>query len=305
MNDWLGSLSLLIHELNATMPLFQNGIRVLCIFLIAWIAHVLAVRLLGLSGTRLKQRKNSFEEIKRIDTLVRVSSSVIRIIIWLVAATVVLSSLGFSIAPILTTAGVSGIAVGFAAQSLIKDYFSGLILLTEGQMRVGDIVDIGGAMGEIEEITLRYVRLRNLNGEVIFVPNGNITNVVNKSLEYAYSLIDVGIAYRENVDEALEVMKQTAINLANDADYKVHILDVPDLVAVQEWADSAVILRLRIKVCPGQQWDVRREFLRRLKHAFDSHDIEIPYPHLTLYAGQTKDGGAPPLRVHCFSESVS
>lgn len=227
MRDTLEFISQYLQELSEAFPVFQGSLRILLILLIAWIASLLLLRLVRLAAERLKKRKGDPEEVKRVDTLVRVSNSVIRILIWSVAVTIILSVLGFSIAPILTTAGVSGIAVGFAAQSLVKDYFSGFVILMEGQMRVGDIVEIGGVAGVVEEMTLRYVRLRNYNGEVIFVPNGSITNVINKSLNYAYAVIDVGVAYREDVDEALKVMKETAEGMMRDTEFNERILEPP------------------------------------------------------------------------------
>ena len=192
---------------------------------------------------------------------------------------------------------MSGIAIGLATQNLVKDYFSGFIILLEGQIRVGDIVELGGAIGEVEEMTLRYVRLRNLSGDVIFVPNGNITNVTNKSLQFSFALIDVGIAYREDVDEVLQIMRETSQAMQSAPEFKGVILDDMEIMGVNDWADSSVVLRGRIKVKAGKQWDVRRAYLRQLKYAFDKSAIEIPYPHLTLYAGQLKDGSAPPFHI--------
>ena len=183
------------------------------------------------------------------------------------------------------------------AQSLIKDYFSGLVLLLEGQLRIGDIVDIGGVAGQVEEMTLRYVRLRQLNGDVVYVPNGAITNLTNKTTDYSMAVIDVGVAYRENLQEALNVMESVARELASETTWSTRILAEPEVFGVETLGDSSVILRLRLKVLPGEQWSIRREYLHRIKQRFDELGIEIPYPHLTLYAGQDKDGKAPAFRI--------
>ncbi|MGE6459211.1 mechanosensitive ion channel family protein, partial [Klebsiella quasipneumoniae] len=246
---------------------------------------------------RTRTSKRSADEVKRIETSLRLIRFVSRLVVWALAVTISLSILGISVAPILTTAGVSGIAVGFAAQSLIKDYFSGLVLLLEGQLRIGDIVDIGGVAGQVEEMTLRYVRLRQLNGDVVYVPNGAITNLTNKTTDYSMAVIDVGVAYRENLQEALNVMESVARELASETTWSTRILAEPEVFGVETLGDSSVILRLRLKVLPGEQWSIRREYLHRIKQRFDELGIEIPYPHLTLYAGQDKDGKAPAFRI--------
>ncbi|MFZ5558569.1 MAG: mechanosensitive ion channel family protein [Pseudomonadota bacterium] len=304
MKELLAPIANYLRELDKIVPFLQEGLRILLILTIAWIALRVVRRMLRLFGDRLKARSADFEEIKRIDTLTRAFRSIAQIVIWVVAVMLILAALGISIAPILATAGVAGIAVGFAAQSLVKDYFAGIIMLTENQIRLGDIVDIGGTGGVVEQVTLRFVRLRDYDGNVIFVPNGNITNVVNKSLLFAYSVMDVGVAYREDVDEALAVMKEVADGMREDGTFGPKILEDVEVVGVNQWADSAVILRVRMKVGPAEQWGVRREYLRRLKRAFDERGIEIPYPHLTVYAGAAKDGTAPPFHLHSVESGV-
>ncbi|HWQ38255.1 MAG TPA: mechanosensitive ion channel family protein [Burkholderiales bacterium] len=275
------------------MPIFH----VLLILLLAWIALHVANRAIRKLREMLEARSVNPDDQKRIRTLGRVFRYIANVVIILVAGMLVLTELGISIAPILATAGVAGIAIGFGAQSLIKDYFSGIFLLVEDQIRQGDVVAIADKAGLVEEITLRYVRLRDFEGNVHFVPNGAIGTVTNRSREFAFALIDAGVAYREDVDEALEVMRRVGEALRADSAFGPRILEPIEIVGVENWADSAVILRCRLKVKPLEQWNVRREFLRRLKRAFDERGIEIPYPHLTLYAGQNKDGSAPPLRI--------
>lgn len=178
-----------------------------------------------------------------------------------------------------------------------KDYFNGFILLIEDQLRQGDVVAIADKGGLVEEITLRYVRLRDYDGNVHFVPNGAIGTMTNRSRDFAYAVIDAGVAYRENVDAALEIMRQVGDALRADPVFGARILDPIEIGGVEIWAESAVILRCRLRVRSLEQWNVRREFLQRLKHAFDERGIEIPFSHLTLYAGQNKDGSAPPLLI--------
>ena len=275
----------------------QTAIHILIIVAAAWILKRLANK--GIRSFRLyiSSREDSAEERKRLETLGRVFRYATTVTITAIAAMLVLTELGISIAPILAAAGVLGLAVGFGAQSLVKDYFSGLFILLENQIRHGDVVEAGGKSGLVEEVTLRYVRLRDYDGSVHFVPNGQIDSVTNMTRDFSYALIDVGIAYRENVDEAFEVIRQVAADMRTDAQFRDIILEDVDLAGVENWADSAVAIRLRIKVLPIQQWTVKREFLKRLKAAFDAAGIEIPFPHLTVYAGQFKDGSAPAFRI--------
>jgi small-conductance mechanosensitive channel len=215
------------------------------------------------------------------------------VVVSLITGMLVLGELGVSVAPILGAAGVVGIALGFGAQSLVKDYFTGFFLLLENQIRIGDIVEAGGKAGVVEELTLRYLRLRDYDGNVHYIPNGTVSVVTNKSLGYAFAVIDAGVAYGEDVDRVMAVMRAVGEALRQDAGFAPKILEPLEIAGVDRWADSAVVIRCRFKVMPLEQWNVRREYLRRLKAAFDREGIEIPFPHLTVYAGQDKSGRAP------------
>lgn len=238
------------------------------------------------------------EDKQRLETLGRVFRYTGNVVITVMAGMLIFTELGISIAPILATAGVLGLAVGFGAQSLVKDYFSGLFLLLEDQIRYGDVVEVAGKSGVVEEVTLRFVRLRGYDGNVHFVPNGQISSVTNMTRGFSFAVMDVGVAYRENIDEVFTIIRGVAAEMRADAQFKDIILEDVDLAGVENWADSAVAIRFRIKVQPTQQGAVKREFLRRLKAAFDAHGIEIPFPHLTVYAGQLKDGSAPPFLLN-------
>ncbi|MDD2721421.1 MAG: mechanosensitive ion channel family protein [Gallionella sp.] len=275
----------------------EELLHVIIILIAAWLLTRLSRRLIRLFREYMSAHTDSAEEGRRIETLVRVFRYSSGIVIWLVAVMLALSQLGVSIAPILGAAGVMGIAVGLGAQSLLKDYFSGIFLLLENQIRQGDAVEICGKVGDVEDITLRYVCLRDVNGNVHYVPNGQITTVTNKSREYAYALIDVGVAYREDLDEVYRVLQQVGVELRADAQIGPKILKDIEIQGVQELADSAVIVRCRFKTVALEQWQVRRAFLGKIKRAFDAQGIEIPYPHLTVYAGQDKRGNAPAFRA--------
>jgi small conductance mechanosensitive channel len=272
------------------------ALRIAVILVAAWVLMGVLQRAVRAFRTRLASRLDDVEAVKRAETLARVFRYLIAVVVSLVAGMLVLGEIGISVAPILGAAGVVGLAVGFGAQSLVRDYFTGFFILLENQIRQGDIVTLSSAhAGFVEEVTLRYVRLRDYDGRVHFVPNGQISSIINSTRDFAYAVLDVGVAYRENVDEVMATMREVASGLREDADFAPRILDDLEMAGVNEWGDSAVVLRARIKCVPPQQWAVKREFLRRLKLAFDERGIEIPFPHLTLYAGQDKAGGAPPL----------
>jgi small conductance mechanosensitive channel len=199
-----------------------------------------------------------------------------------------LDQLGFAIAPLLATAGVAGVAIGFGLQSLMKDYFAGVVLLIEDQIRKGDVIEAAGKAGLVEQMTLRYVRVRDYDGNVHFIPNGAITTVTNLSREYAYAVIDAGVAYRADIDRAFDVMRHVASEMRADDGYSWRIREDLEVAGVERWENSSVVLRARLKVVPLEQWNVKREFLRRLKYAFDAAGIEIPYPHLTVYSGNAR-----------------
>lgn len=282
---------------NQFSPAMALGLRITLIVVLAWFAVIFSHRMIRTFRLFISKNLSDAEEVKRAATLGRVFRYIASVIISLIAVTLILSELGISIAPILGAAGVVGLAVGFGAQSLVKDYFTGFFLLLENQIRQGDVIQAGGKAGVVEEITLRYVRMRDYDGNVHFVPNGTITTVTNMTRGHAHAVVDVGVAYRENVDQALEIMRQTGAELRADPAFAAKILEDVEIVGVEAWADSAVVLRCRFKVAPIEQWGVRREYLRRLKHAFDVAGIEIPFPHLTLYPGQDKAGASPPLHV--------
>lgn len=272
-------------------------LHVVVILVLAWVLMRLSRKLIRVFRNYMNTRTESAEESRRIETLARVFRYISTVVILLVAGMLALSELGISIAPILGAAGVVGIAVGFGAQSLIKDYFNGFFLLLENQIRQGDVIEVCGKGGLVEDITLRYVCLRDNEGSVHYVPNGQISIVTNKSRDYAYALIDVGVAYREDLDEVCAVLREVSQALRADAAIGSTILEDIEIQGVHDLAESAVILRCRFKTVALEQWGVRRAFLGRLKQAFDAHGIEIPYPHLTVYAGQDKQGNAPAFRL--------
>ncbi|HYL89736.1 MAG TPA: mechanosensitive ion channel family protein [Burkholderiales bacterium] len=244
---------------------------------------MLAERLIRLFRTHMARRIGP-DEVARVETLARVFHYAATIVILIVAGTLVLDALGISIAPILATAGVAGLAIGFGAQSLVKDYFTGLFILLEDQIRQGDVVEIAGKSGLVEEVTLRYVRLRDGDGYVHFVPNGEIKLVSNRTRGFARAVIDVSIGYAVEVDQALAVMREVGEAMRNDDKWKGRIADDLEILGVDKLDNSSVVLRAQVRVVPPVERDnVRREYLKRIKEAFDARGIEIPFPQLTVH----------------------
>ncbi len=267
-----------------------SALRIVAIILIAWIAIAVLQRLIRALRVRISARLGGPEQARRAETLGRVVRYLVGTVIGAVATMLVLAEVGISLAPILGAAGVVGVAVGFGAQSLVKDYFTGFFILFEDQIRTGDVVKIADIGGLVEDITLRHVRLRDYDGNVHFVPNGLISTVTNMGRGFAYAVTDVTVAYRENLDEVFAAIRSTGAALRSEADFAQRILSDLELAGVERWDENAVVVRSRFKVAPLAQWDVRREFLRRLKQAFDDAGIEIPYPQMTLHPAMRKDG---------------
>jgi len=225
------------------------------------------------------------EREKQAATLGKVIRNISRILVWSVAVMMILKELGIDIGPILAGVGLMGLAVGFGAQSLVKDFLAGMFVLIENQYNVGDVIQVGGASGLVEKITLRATTLRDYEGNVHIIPNGTIGVVTNKTQQWSRFVLDIGVAYKENVDEVMGVLKEIGDELAADARFASMITAPLEVLGVQDFADSAVIIRVMFTTQPVKQWTVGREFRRRVKNTFDAKGIEIPFPHTTIYLG--------------------
>ncbi len=200
-----------------------------------------------------------------------------------------LEGFGINMAPLLAGAGIAGLAFGFGGQYLIRDIINGIFILLEGQFRLQDTVQIDAFTGVVESVNLRHTRLRDAEGRVIYSPNGEIKTVVNLTKEYARAVIDVGVAYKENLDQVMGVIKEIGAEMRRDDFFSQLILEEMEMLGVSALADSQVIVQCRFKTLPSKQADVAREFRRRVKNRFDELGIEIPFPHQTLYFGTAKD----------------
>ncbi|MCK4511514.1 mechanosensitive ion channel family protein [bacterium] len=225
------------------------------------------------------------EREKQAATLGKVIRNLTRILVWGIALMMVLKELGIDIGPILAGIGIMGLAVGFGAQSLVKDFLAGMFVLIENQYNVGDVIQVAGASGLVEKITLRATTLRDYEGNVHIIPNGVIDVLTNKTRQWSRFVLDIGVAYKENVDEVMVVLKEIGDELAADAKFSSMITAPLEVLGVQDFADSAVIIRVMFTTQPVKQWTVGREFRRRVKNTFDAKGIEIPFPHTTIYLG--------------------
>ena len=280
-------------ELPAWAILVVSSLNIVAIIVLALIARALVGRLLNAVHTRLSQRTIDIEERKRIDTIDRIFRYITSVVIAAITIMVILGDLGISIAPFLATAGVVGIAVSFGAQSLVKDYFTGFVMLIENQIRQGDFIAVAGHSGTVEEVTLRHVRLRDGEGVVHFVPNSSITTVSNFSREYAYAVVDVGVGYQTNLGQAYEVIKSVGADLQADPNLEGKILGDIEILGVTQLADSSIMLRTTMKVRALEQWGIKRITLARLKQAFEEAGIEIPFQQRVLHI---KDSAQMPRR---------
>ena len=244
-----------------------------------------------------KKGKKKKEPTQKIKTLVPMINTSIRIAAGFVGGIVILDQLGVNTTPILAGAGIVGLAVGFGSQTLVKDLINGLFILFEESIRVGDYVNAGKEGGIVEAVGLRTVRLRDVSGNVHVIPNSSIDTITNMSKEFSRSVIDIGVAYKEDVDEVMEILREIGENMQNDPEYQKVILEPLEIFGLQSFEDSAVIIRTRLTTKPLKQWGVKREFNRRVKKAFDERGIEIPFPHQTIYLGEPKEGPAAPLHV--------
>lgn len=286
----------------------MSGLRIVLIIAVAATSISMLQRLVRGVRARVAARMGGGPDIvRRAETLGRAIRYLIAVVISAVAIMLVLAEVGVSLAPVLGAAGVVGLAIGFGAQSLVKDYFTGFFILFEDQVRTGDVVKVADIGGLVEDVTLRHLRLRDYDGNVHFIPNSLITTVTNMSRHYAQAVIDLGVAYREDVDKVMEVMREVGAQMRAEPALGSKILADLEIAGVEQLADSAVVIRCRFKVLPLEQWTVRREYLRRIKAAFDAQGIEIPYPHLTLYAGAARPDASPtpPFRVAVVEQAAS
>lgn len=239
---------------------------------------------LGLQGAETPPRDvTANRNHKRVDALSDITNNLIKVVIWLIAIFMILGTLGINLGPLVAGAGIAGIAFGFGAQSIVKDFLSGILMLVEDQFGVGDVIDVGEASGVVESLSLRTTRLRSVDGTVWHVPNGEIRRVGNMSQGWSRSVIDIGIGYGSDIDTAVDTLARVADRMSGEEPWATKFLERPEVLGVQDLADSSVVIRLWVVTEPATQWEVSRELRRRIKYAFDEVGIEIPFPQVTAH----------------------
>ncbi len=277
--------------------LFTTGVRLLIIFILAFLLTRVSRLISRRFVSFFLERKKDPETEKRANTLSSVILTFLNVVIWIFVMLTALGQVGIEIGPLLAAAGIAGLAIGFAGQSLVKDYLNGIFILLWDQIRVGDVINVAGKGGFVEQVNLKMTTIRDLAGNVHFIPNGLIDVVTNMTKDFSRYVFEIGVAYREDVDDVIEVVKKIDEEMRNDPDYKDFILKPIEILGLDQFADSAIIIKARIETQPIKQWMVGREYNRRIKKTFDKLGIEIPFPHRTIYIGQDKKGESPPLQV--------
>ncbi|GIZ53758.1 mechanosensitive ion channel family protein [Noviherbaspirillum aridicola] len=260
------------NDIN-TLKLWATALRPWIDIFVIWVLAWITLRLIRHSLQTLKNhivgRVDREREGRRIETLMNVFRYTANVAVAAVAVMLTLGTIGISVAPLLATAGVAGIAIGFGAQSLVKDFFTGLFLLIENQVSEGDMIEAAGKSGQVERVTLRHIRVRDYDGSVHFIPNGMITTVTNRSRDFAYAVIDLNVRRQDDLNHVFDTMREIGQQLRRDPALGPSILDDIDIGGVEQVGDATVTLRCRIKVRPGRQWRIRREFLRAMKQVMD------------------------------------
>jgi small conductance mechanosensitive channel len=228
--------------------------------------------------------------MQRSETLGSLFKNVATIIIYTFASLMVLSVLGFPVAPLLAGAGILGVALAFGAQSLVADFLSGIFIIMEDQYGVGDVADVGDATGIVEEVTLRITKIRSVDGVLWFVRNGEIVRVGNKSQNWSRTVLDVGVAYQTDLAHAKEVLEEVGSELYRDREHGHLLMDVPEVWGVEQLAADGVLIRVVVKTKPGEQWTASRLLNERIKYAFDENGIDIPFPQRTIWVREPDSG---------------
>ena len=292
MEAALSQLRQLLSVENLT-PFLLQVVRVIAILVLALVVSRIVNRFVMALRSRIVEmmkRRRGAETTSELENRAATIGGIIRktstVVVWAVAIVMALREFRFDIAPILAGAGVVGLAVGFGAQNLVRDVISGLFMLMENQITVNDIAIINGTGGLVEEVNLRTTVLRGLDGTVHVFPNGGITSLSNMTRDYSFYVFDVGVAYKEDTDRVVEVLKEIAGQMRQEEEFRPLILEPLEVLGVDKFADSAVVVKVRLKTLPSKQWQVGRAMNRRIKKRFDEEGIEIPFPHHSLYFGE-------------------
>lgn len=265
--------------------LITHGVKIAAIIIAAYLVRVIIkLSLDKVIRKAIITRKgvSAAAEKRREDTLIRVSSSALKIIVWLVAIMMITSEAGVDIGPMIAAAGIIGIALGFGGQYLVRDLISGLFIILENQYRVGDVVKIAGVAGKVEDINLRMTILRDADGVVHHVPNGEIKTASNLTKQFSKVNLDIGIGYDADLSKAREVVNTLGKEMIKESEWKDKLKTAPEFLRVNELGDSAVVIRISAETEPLSKWEVAGELRERVKLAFDKAGIDIPYPQMVV-----------------------
>lgn len=263
---------------------------VLLILLLAWFFAKFLRRLVKRALLRISALKPVVDERveQRTKALTALSSSVISVVVWTIAVLTSLGTLGINLAPLVAGAGIVGVALGFGAQSLVRDFLSGVLMLIEDQYGVGDVIDVAGTIGEVESVSLRTTRLRGVDGTVWHIPNGEITKVGNLSQDWSRIILDVAVAYKSDLTFTKNELAKILKNYSNLSGIKENLLEEPEIWGVQNLGDNSVDIRISIKVKAGTQWALTRRLREEVKNHLDEANIEIPFPQLSVWIEKSK-----------------
>lgn len=275
INNWLGS----------------TGLKIVIVILLGWLISRYGenlVRQIVRRSITPDDHALEREERLREDTIIGIVSTTLKLIIWLVVAMIILSEFSIDIGPLIAGAGVIGFAVGFGAQSLIKDFISGLFIVAENQYRVGDVVKLNGVSGKVIKISLRTTVLRDINGNVHHIPNGSVTLSTNQTMEFSKINMNIGVSYDSDIAKVEKVINEVGTSMLNDENWHDEIIEAPHFVRIAKFDDSAVVVKILGKTHPAKQWSIAGELRRRLKFAFDEHGIEIPFKQIVVRQEKNK-----------------
>ena len=270
---------------DQTWTQFWQTVLIVVVAITVWLVGRWLIRR---SSGRLQHRLEATGELankaraQRLTTVARTASAVLFIVVVVVAIVTALAVWGVPIGPLVASLSVVGIAIGIGAQDLVKDVIAGIFVIAEDQYSIGDVVELAGVSGSVEEIRLRTTVLRGLDGSVYHVPNGEVRVAANLTYEYSRVVVDLSVAYEESVDRALEVIAGITAAFAADPDWSGALVGEASVLGVDALEDSGVVIRVLFTTDPDLRWQVKREFLRRAKNGLDAEGIEIPYPHLTV-----------------------
>ena len=287
----------MLNFLQNLIPwLLSHGIKIFVILIIAYLinrfAKIFISRLVKDLVVKSYRIKNGKAQEKRAKTLEGVFISFLTVIIWVVAGLMILSEFGINIGPLLAGAGIVGVALGFGAQHLVRDIIAGFFIILEDQFRVGDVVNVAGTGGLVEEINLRKTVLRDLDGVEHHIPNGEIKKASNLSKGFARVNLNIGVSYKSNLEKLIKVINRTGQELAEDPAWKDSIIKPPQFLRVDDFGESAIIIKILGETKPLKQWDVTGELRKRIKIAFDKEGIEIPFPQRVIHQAPLEVNGS-------------